>query len=192
MLSVSVPRKGAQVYVGPKKYTLLESLGRRLEKAVWFSSQGFLAWISRGIFFSLLIWIHDHTIANYGLAIVLCTFLLRLLLFPVNQYSMVSMKKTQMQMQRLQPKIKAIKNKYKKQKDAESRAKMNQETMDLYKREGVNPMGGVTGCLPLLAQFPILISFYFMLTVPSSCAVRRSSAGSRISRSPIPYWSPRC
>ena len=68
-------------------------------------------------------------------------------------------------MQRLQPKIKSIKNKYKKNKDAESRQKMNQETMDLYKREGVNPMGGVSGCLPLLAQFPILIGFYNMLTV---------------------------
>jgi len=42
---------------------------------------------------------------------------------------------------------------------------MNQEMMDLYKREGINPMGGVTGCLPLFAQFPILIGFYNMLTV---------------------------
>jgi YidC/Oxa1 family membrane protein insertase len=75
------------------------------------------------------------------------------------------MKKTQLQMQRLQPKIKAIRAKFKKQKDAESRAKMNQEMMDLYKREGVNPMGGVSGCLPLVAQFPILMGFYFMLTV---------------------------
>jgi YidC/Oxa1 family membrane protein insertase len=164
LLSVSVPNSGAQLYVGPKKYRLLESLGSDLEKSVWFSSSALLAWISRGIFFGLL-WIHDHTVRNYGLAIVLCTFLLRVLLFPVNQYSMVSMKKTQLQMQRLQPKIKGIKNKYKKNKDAESRGKMNQEMMALYKREGVNPMGGLSGCLPLLAQFPILIAFYFMLTV---------------------------
>jgi YidC/Oxa1 family membrane protein insertase len=67
-------------------------------------------------------------------------------------------------MQKLQPKIKSIKAKYKK-KDAKSRQKMNEETMAMYKREGVNPMGGVTGCLPLLAQFPILIGFYNMLTV---------------------------
>jgi YidC/Oxa1 family membrane protein insertase len=164
ILAVSIPASGAQLFVGPKKYHLLESLEGGLEEAVWFSSSAALAWISRGIFFGLL-WIHDHTIPNYGLAIVLCTFLLRVLLFPVNQYSMVSMKKTQLQMARLQPKIKAIKNKYKKTKDAESRAKMNQEMMALYKREGVNPMGGVSGCLPLLAQFPILIAFYFMLTV---------------------------
>jgi len=67
-------------------------------------------------------------------------------------------------MQRLQPKIKAIKAKYKK-KDAQSRAKINQETMELYRKEGINPMGGLSGCLPLLAQFPILIGFYNMLTV---------------------------
>jgi YidC/Oxa1 family membrane protein insertase len=164
ILAVSIPDSGAQLFVGPKKYRLLESLDGGLEKSVWFSSSAALAWISRGIFFGLL-WIHDHTIPNYGLAIVLCTFLLRVLLFPVNQYSMVSMKKTQLQMSRLQPKIKAIKNKYKKSKDAESRAKMNQDMMALYKKEGVNPMGGVSGCLPLLAQFPILIAFYFMLTV---------------------------
>ena len=163
IVAVSVPQSGAQLYFGPKKYTLLESLGGELEKSVWFSSSAALAWISRGIFFGLL-WIHDHTVGNYGLAIIACTFLLRLLLFPVNQYSMVSMKKTQLQMQRLQPKIKSIKNKYKK-KDAETRAKMNQEMMDLYKREGVNPMGGITGCLPLVAQIPILMAFYFMLTV---------------------------
>ena len=99
------------------------------------------------------------------MAIILSTFLLRVMLFPVNQYSMVSMKKTQLQMQRLQPKIKRIREKYKKQKDAESRGKMNQETMALYKKEGVNPMGGLNGCLPMLAQFPILIGFYNMLTV---------------------------
>jgi YidC/Oxa1 family membrane protein insertase len=164
ILSVSVPPGGAQLYIGPKKYRLLESLGSELEKVVWFFSNGFLAWIAKQIYFGLL-WLHDHTIPNYGLAIILATFLLRLMLFPVNQYSMVSMKKTQLQMQRLQPKIKAIRAKYKKSKDAESRARMNQETMELYKREGVNPMGGVSGCLPMLAQFPILIGFYGMLTV---------------------------
>ena len=99
------------------------------------------------------------------MAIVLATLVLRLVLFPVNQYSMVNMKKTQLQRQKLQPKIKAIRNKYKKAKDAQSKGKMNQETMELYKREGVNPMGGLSGCLPLFAQFPILIGFYNMLTV---------------------------
>jgi len=164
ILSVAVPETGASLFVGPKKYRMLEQLGSELEQVVWFFDVKFLAWISKRIYLGLL-WLHDNTIHNYGLAIVLATFILRLLLFPVNQYSMVQMKKTQIQMQRLQPKIKGIRSKYKQQKDAESRGKMNQETMELYKREGVNPMGGVTGCLPMLGQFPILIGFYGMLTV---------------------------
>lgn len=164
IVSVEVPEQGASLFVGPKRYTLLREYGRELDEAVWFSSYPALAWVSRQIFLGLL-WLHDHTIHNYGFAIILATVILRLLLFPVNQYSMVSMKKAQLEMQRLQPQIKAIKSRYKKAKDAESRAKMNQEMMDLYRKEGVNPMGGVSGCLPLLAQFPILIGFYNMLTV---------------------------
>jgi YidC/Oxa1 family membrane protein insertase len=164
ILSVGVGEAGARLYVGPKNYGLLEGLGDELQKAVWFATNPMLAAISRWIFFGL-VWIHTHVPPhNWGLSIVLATFVLRLLLFPVNQYAMVSMKKTQMQMQKLQPKIKAIKNKYKK-KDSKTRQKMNEETMALYKKEGVNPMGGVSGCLPLLAQFPILIGFYNMLTV---------------------------
>jgi YidC/Oxa1 family membrane protein insertase len=163
LLGVTPTGDDALLFVGPKKFTLLREMGHDLDKVVWFSSYAVLAWIARFIFLALL-WIHDHTIPNYGLAIVLSTFLLRLLLFPVNQYSMVSMKKTQLQMTRLQPKIKAIRSKFAKKKDAESRGQMNQELMDLYRREGVNPAGGLAGCLPLLAQLPILIAFYNMLT----------------------------
>jgi YidC/Oxa1 family membrane protein insertase len=164
LLSVALPSGGAKLYVGPKKYTMLRATGYELEKSVWFSSYGWLRPIVKALFLAL-IWIHDNVAGNYGLAIILATVVLRLILFPVNQYSMVKMKKSQLQMQHLQPKIKSIKAKYKKSKDAQSRAKMNQEMMALYKQEGINPMGGMAGCLPLLAQFPILIGFYNMLTV---------------------------
>jgi YidC/Oxa1 family membrane protein insertase len=166
VIAVSVTGGGAKLFIGPKKYDLLREIAddRELGEAVWFSSQGWLRAIVK-VLFSGLVWIHDNVTGNWGMAIVLATLVLRLVLFPVNQYSMVSMKKTQLQMQKLQPKIKAIRNKYKKAKDAQSKGKMNQEMMELYKREGVNPMGGMSGCLPLLAQFPILIGFYNMLTV---------------------------
>ena len=100
--------------------------------------------------FLALRFVHDHWVANYGVAIILLTLGLRILLFPLNQFSMVKMRKVAGEMQRVQPKLKAIQAKYKKSKDPEARAKMNTETMDLYKREGVNPFGGVSGCLPLL------------------------------------------
>ncbi len=163
-IAVQVPEEGATLFVGPKKYELLRSYGSELEKVVSFSSFSLFTVIAKFLFLSLL-WIYSHTIANYGLAIILTTVTLRLVLFPLNQWSMMSIRKSQSQMQAIQPKVNALKKKYSKSKDMDSRAKMNQELMALYKREGVNPMGGVTGCLPMLAQFPILISFYNMLTV---------------------------
>ena len=93
-------------------------------------------------------------VGNYGVAIILLTLGIRIVLFPLMHTSTVSMRK----MQKVQPKVKAIQEKYKKNKtDPQVRAKMNQEMMELYKAEGVNPMGG---CLPLLVQLPILWALY--------------------------------
>jgi YidC/Oxa1 family membrane protein insertase len=79
-------------------------------------------------------------------------------LYPLQHKWIVSMKK----MQKLQPKMEAIKAKYKKAKtDPEQRQKMNTETMKLYQQEGINPAGG---CLPFVLQVPILWGFYGLLT----------------------------
>ena len=162
VIAVPIPAGGARVFVGPKKFTLLRSLGSQLEEVVWISNYRIVSTLGK-LLFQALLWIHDRVVPNYGLAVILLTMTLRLALFPLNQYSMVSMRKTQAQMARIQPKIAAIRNKYGKKKDAESRGKVNQETMALYQKEGINPMGGVTGCIPMMAQFPILIAFYDML-----------------------------
>ena len=162
MVAVSLSDQGALLFVGAKQYREMRLLGYDLQNAVWFSSVALFAWMAR-ILYAALIWIYTNIISNYGVAIILTTMALRIVLFPLNQFSMVRIKKTQTEMQKVQPKIAAIKNKYRKKKDAESRAQMNQEVMALYKKEGINPMGGMTGCLPMLAQFPILIGFYDML-----------------------------
>lgn len=164
MVAVGVPAEGAKIFVGPKKYDLLRSLGNDLESSIWFSSYS-LIYVAAKYLFLALLWIHDHVVPNYGLAIILATLALRLALFPLNQYSMKSMRTMQVQMARIQPKVNAIKAKYKKLKDAQARGKMNEEIMALYKKEGVNPMGGMSGCLPMLIQLPILIGFYNVLTV---------------------------
>ncbi len=161
-LAVGVPDEGAYLYAGPKHYRRLKALGFELQRVVWFSSIWLFDVMARALYY-VLVWLHDRTVPNYGVAIILATVLLRIALFPFNQFSMVRMRRMQVQMQRLQPKIDAIKARYRKKKDAESRMQMNKELMDLYKKEGVNPMGGVSGCLPLLIQFPILIGFYDML-----------------------------
>jgi YidC/Oxa1 family membrane protein insertase len=147
----------ADAYIGPKDLDVLESYHRRLEASVSFKAMG----INLGLIARPLIWLmkasHRYLIPNWGVAILVVTFLLRLLLFPLMQKSYVGMKK----MQKLQPKINAIKSKYKKAKsDAEQRNRMNKEMMALYQSEGYNPM---SGCLPMLLQMPILFAFYVLL-----------------------------
>jgi len=163
MMAISIPEGKTQLFVGPKNFGLLSSLGHGLEKAVWFSSYQPIYVCAKPVFLALR-FVHDHWVANYGVAIILLTVGLRVLLFPLNQFSMVKMRRVAGDMQRVQPKLKAIQAKYKKSKDPEARAKMNAETMELYKREGVNPFGGVSGCLPLLIQMPILWAFFDVLT----------------------------
>ena len=101
----------------------------------------------------ILAWLYD-VIPNYGVAIILLTLFLRFLLFPLGMKQIKSMQA----MQALQPKIKEIQKKYKNNKQ-----KAQEETMRLYKDAGVNPLGG---CLPVLAQFPLLIAMYAVIRPP--------------------------
>jgi YidC/Oxa1 family membrane protein insertase len=138
------------LYAGAKERGTLVGYGRGLEETLSFGLFGFL---SVG-FLAALRWIY-FWVGNWGVAIIVLTAGIRILLFPLNHKSAVQMKR----MQTLQPKMKAIQDRYKERakKDANVRARMNQEVMALYKQEGVNPMGG---CLPMLVQLPILWALY--------------------------------
>jgi YidC/Oxa1 family membrane protein insertase len=159
------------LYIGPKDYQLLVSKGRGLQEAVHFQSKIWVigpvvTLLSRGLFHAL-IFLHKHVVSNWGWAIAILTVVIKLLFWPITQKSMLSMKRMQEKTKKLQPKIAAIKEKYRRQgkKDIDSRQKMNQETMALYQKEGINPMGNLGGCLPLLLQLPILYGFYNLLQV---------------------------
>lgn len=154
-VAVRVPDGGldAPVYFGPKKYDYLQQQGYGLHRVVNF---GWLGLIARPLLF-LLNGIEGF-VGNYGLAIILLTVLLRLVFWPLNHKAMVSMRKTQS----LQPQMAAIRAKYKGAKEAEKRQKMNEEIMALYQQEGVSPLGG---CLPMVAQMPILFAFYRLLSI---------------------------
>ncbi|MFV2071096.1 MAG: membrane protein insertase YidC [Thermoanaerobaculales bacterium] len=133
----------------PKEYDLLQTIDQGVEKSLNF---GIFSPISV-VFLKALRWIYG-VVGNWGLAIILLTLGIRILLFPLMHTSTVSMRK----MQKVQPKVKEIQARYKKKKtDPQARAKMNQETMALYKEEGVNPMAG---CLPMLVQLPLLWALY--------------------------------
>ncbi|MFP5246656.1 MAG: membrane protein insertase YidC [Thermoanaerobaculia bacterium] len=140
-----------EAFFGPKETSILDRYN--FEEALqlgWFD-------IIARFFLHALLWLNQYT-HNYGFAIIVLTILIKIVLYPLQHKQNVSMKK----MQKVAPKVEAIKAKYKKARtDPEQRNKMNMETMQLYQKEGINPMAG---CLPLLIQFPILIGFYNLLS----------------------------
>jgi YidC/Oxa1 family membrane protein insertase len=152
-----------RVFVGPKELAVLDAVSvptvkngdADLRGTVDYGWWGILA---RPLFLWLK-WTYKHVVPNWGWAIVLQTLIITVLLLPLRITQMKSMLK----MQRIQPQIKSIQEKYKKYSLRDPRkAAMNEEVAALYKKEGVNPAGG---CLPLLIQFPFLIAYYRMLGV---------------------------
>ena len=143
------------LYVGPKDIDILRAVNPKLEQVVDF---GWLSVLAKPLFL-VVNYIADHAIHNYGWAIILVTILLNFVLFPLKITSMKSMKK----MQALQPQIASINDKYKNVglRDPK-KADQNQEVMELYKKHGVNPMGG---CVPMLLQIPFFIAFYKVFSV---------------------------
>jgi YidC/Oxa1 family membrane protein insertase len=143
-----------RLYVGPKEISILKNVDPQLESLVDF---GWFGIIGKPLFLALK-WIYGYC-KNYGLAVIILTVVINMAIFPLRWKSMVSAQK----MQKLQPRIKAIQERYKKYKvNDPKKQEMNQEMMALYKEHGVNPLGG---CLPILLQMPILIAFYNVLTV---------------------------
>jgi YidC/Oxa1 family membrane protein insertase len=145
------------LYAGPKEYDRLKALG--LQDTINFG--GFplprkfgglpMEWLGVPILL-LLNWTFKH-VGNYGVAIILLTVVSKVLFYPLTVKSMRSMKA----MQVLQPQVNALRSKY--QKDPQT---LQRETLALYKKHRVNPMGG---CLPMIAQVPIFYALYLALSV---------------------------
>jgi YidC/Oxa1 family membrane protein insertase len=115
----------------------------------------------------LLAFIHTHlqgvpvveTIGAYGVAIVVLTIIIRLGLAPLQQFQLVTQRKTMVEQRKLAPQVAELRKKFKKEPQ-----KLNAEMMKLYQEHGVNPLGGLIGCLPLIVQIPILTALYWVLT----------------------------
>lgn len=149
--TVSVPAQsekviGATLYVGPKILKRLEAAAPGLEKSLDLS---WVWWIGLPLY-KLMQFFYSF-VANWGVAIILVTLVVKALLYPLSaaQYrSMANMRK-------LAPKMQQLKERY-----GEDKQRMQQEMMKMYKEEGANPFGG---CLPMLLQFPIFIALYYVL-----------------------------
>jgi YidC/Oxa1 family membrane protein insertase len=151
-----------RLFAGPKVLDVLASVratanggqtGPNLEPVVDYGYSGIIA---KPLFLALR-WVHEHIVSNWGWAILVLTLVINLAMLPTR----IQMMKSALKMQRIQPEMNAIKEKFKKYKATDPRrADMNKEMFDLQKREGVNMFGG---CLPMLVQWPLLFAFYRML-----------------------------
>ncbi|THB63077.1 MAG: membrane protein insertase YidC [Gammaproteobacteria bacterium] len=135
-----------KIYAGPKVQKVMKEIAPNLERSVDY---GPLFFIAEPLFFALD-FIHG-VIGNWGWAIILLTFFIKVAFFKLSEKSYRSMAK----MRNLGPKIKQLRERY-----GDDKQKLNQATMDLYKKEGANPLGG---CLPILIQMPVFLSLYWML-----------------------------
>jgi YidC/Oxa1 family membrane protein insertase len=141
-----------RLYVGPKDIDLLKTVRPPLNGLVQF---GWFGVIAEPLFY-ILRWIY-HYVPNYGWAIVAMTVGINMLLYPLKVKSWRSMQK----MQKVAPEIRSIQDRYKKYSMRDPRKQeMNKEVMEVYNREGVNPMGS---CLPQVIQMPIWFGLYRML-----------------------------
>jgi len=139
-------RLGLDLYAGPKEQD------RLVEKAEGFDltvDYGWLTPVSAPLFW-VLDKIHGVT-GNWGWAIIILTFLIKLAFYPLSATSYKSMAK----MKKLQPRLQTLKDRY-----GDDKAKMNQAMMEIYKKEKVNPLGG---CLPIVIQIPVFIALYWVL-----------------------------
>ena len=143
-----------QLYAGPKEYDTLRSLGVGLEDMIDFGWFIYGSWtivksVAKPIFY-VLRFIHDY-VGNYGVTIILLTMAIKLVFVPLQYKSYKSMK----MMRLIQPKIAAVQEKYKGDRD-----RLNKELMNLYREQKVNPLGGF---LPMFLQMPVFVALFNVL-----------------------------
>ncbi|MFZ2281808.1 MAG: membrane protein insertase YidC, partial [Prosthecobacter sp.] len=134
------------LYIGPKKLSLLQAMGDGKDAVMEF---GFFSWFCK-LLVPTLNFFH-RIIPDYGVAIILLTFLVRTIFWPLTHKSTVSMRK----MQEIQPQLKELQKQFK-----DNPQKMQQETWALYRANKVNPL---SSCLPMLIQIPVFIALFTVL-----------------------------
>lgn len=136
----------SRIYIGPQEQTQLKQVAPGLEYTVDYG------WLK--VIASPLFWVLSHVemlVHNWGVAIIILTFMLKLAFYPLSAAGYKSMAK----MRELAPRMQKMKEQY-----GDDRQKMQQAMMELYKTEKINPMGG---CFPIIVQIPVFIAFYWML-----------------------------
>jgi len=159
------------VYAGPKKQNRLESIADGLDLTVDY---GLLWFIAKPLFWCLQE-LHALT-GNWGFAIILVTVFLKLLFYRLSAAGYTSMAN----MRRVQPRIMAIRERYK-----DDKTRLNQAMMEIYKEEKINPLGG---CFPILIQIPVFIALYWVLLESIELRQAPFIFWIRDLSAPDPYW----
>jgi YidC/Oxa1 family membrane protein insertase len=141
-------------YVGPQEWRRLVAMGREFE-----TSNPYGGWLQgivqpfATIVIRTLLWMHDALKLSYGMVLIVLGVLVRLALWPLQQNAM----RSQIRMQRVQPELQLIQQKYKNEPQ-----KLQQEMMRVYQEHGVSPFAALTGCLPMLLPLPIFFALFFV------------------------------
>jgi len=146
-----------KIYTGPRNYSLLKKSGYELASSMFYTHWGWLRFLCI-ILLYILKWLNG-LLHNYGGAIIGLTILVRIVTYPLTHKGMKLQAKAMAEQAKLRPYIEEINEKYKNNPQMK-----NKKVMDLYKEHGINPLGFLRGCLPLLIQMPIFISLYFLLS----------------------------
>ncbi|MEM9016276.1 MAG: membrane protein insertase YidC [Verrucomicrobiota bacterium] len=156
-----------RIYLGPKEFARLKGLGENQQLVMHYDEIPIFGWLFGWAIKPLASWLImgmvflKGFVGNFGLAIILITLIIRILIWPVYAKSARSMKR----MSKLSPMMKEVREKYE-----DDPQKMNEEMMKLYRTYNINPLGG---CLPMFIQLPVFLAFYRMLW--SAVEVRHES-----------------
>ncbi len=145
-----------EYFAGPKSYKILSALSHGREGAMGFEENAYMDVVvvpSAKLLIRLLGFLHDHVYANYGVAIILLTLIVRIVFWPITHKGTESMRR----MAKVQPLMTEIREKYK-----DNPQKMQQAMMALYKEHKINPLGG---CLPMLVQIPVFFALFVVLRI---------------------------
>lgn len=160
-LPATTARVDLKLYIGPNKFNILKSYTSDFEKLIPLGWAIF-GWINRGVVIPIFNWLESYNL-NYGIIILIMAIMIKIVIFPFTYGSYRSMAK----MRILKPEMDEINQKYKDEKD---QLKKQQALMELYRKSGVNPLGG---CIPLLFQLPILFAVFQFF--PASFELRGQS-----------------
>jgi YidC/Oxa1 family membrane protein insertase len=146
---------GFDLYAGPQEWRRLHALGQDFDQVNpygWAIFRGLLQPIATSVI-RLVLWMHREMQLSYGWVLIVLGVLIRLILWPLNQGAM----RTSLKMQRLQPELQAVQERYK-----NDREKQQQAMMQVYKDHNMNPLSPLTGCLPMFLPMPILLALFFV------------------------------